>query len=167
MSTGLGTNATSGAALPYLKVPTSLYASGSCGVFATPVVAQASGLASIFTLYAALDVLGINFRGMLLAVYPDAGGAPGSPPLFDGLLSASMCWQQSGGGDNASAYGFAPNSTHWPNTGVRERGTTNRGTARHLPLRSVPTPRRSPRSPRRSCPATSPAVSVFLVKLSP
>jgi hypothetical protein len=126
MSTGLApANASTGAPQPYVLVPTSLYSSGSCGVFATPVVALATGVSTIFTLFAARDVLGNNFAGMLLAVYPDAGGAPGFPPVFDALLSASMCWQQSGGTTNASGYGFGVNATAWPDTGTVMCNITN------------------------------------------
>ena len=118
MSTGIGYNATSSTALPLLQLPTSAYLSGSCSVFATPVVAQATGVSTIFTLFAAQSIIGANFLGLLLAVYPDAGGAPGWPPLFDGLLSAAMCWQQPLGTSNASQYGYSGGEATWPDQGT-------------------------------------------------
>ena len=93
-----------------------MYQSGSCSVFATPVIALATGISTIFTLSASSPTGG-NIRGFLLAVYPDAGGAPGYPPLLDAVLSSTMCWQQSLGTSNASLYGYTNKAT-WADHGT-------------------------------------------------
>ena len=110
LSTGLGQDAGTSEPLPRITLPTSYYSAGACAVFATPVQALATGIATIFTLSASTSTGG-NINGILLGVYPDADGQPGWPPLFDGLLSGSMCWQQNFGTTNASLFNYTTSAT--------------------------------------------------------